>query len=146
MRLSPKYVFFGILALGLPFAVTVGWTLGTPVPAPTAVGAPAGEGALGRAPARPTATAATGVDYPSRTLRTSATAIPPSTAPVVLGPSSAPAATVTVPQPSLPPLTDPPVPTPTTVTSAPPSPSPTPSGSVSPDPGGLDPAKLVHRP
>lgn len=145
MRLSPKYVFFGILALGLPFAVTVGWTLGTPVPAPTAAGVPAGEGSLGRPPARPTATAA-GVDYPSRTLRTSAAAVAPSTAPVVLEPSSAPPATGTPPEPSMPPLTDPPVPTPTTVTSAPPSPSPTPSDSAEPEPGGLDPAKLVHRP
>ncbi|MEU8615323.1 hypothetical protein AB0C29_45810, partial [Actinoplanes sp. NPDC048791] len=47
------------MALGLPFAVTVGWTLGTPSPAPPPVSAPGGAGGIGAAPPPKPTTATT---------------------------------------------------------------------------------------
>jgi len=141
VRLSPKSIFFGIVALGLPFAVTVGWTLGEPVAAPPpAVAAPAGEGGMGAAPARASTPApVTPIRYGSRPPRdTSAAPSAASTAPAAEPPDSAPpSGPPTLSLDPLPPLTDPPVPTPTMVTSAPPPPSATASSSASPDPTGI---------
>lgn len=141
MRLSPKSIFFGLVALGLPFAVTVGWTLADrAVTAPPAVAAPAGAGGIGSAPA-PAASIepVTPVDYGNRPPR--GTAVRPSasaSAPAALMPSSsAPGGLPSLSLSPLPPLTDPPVPTPTTVTSEPPSPSATPPTSATPDPTGI---------
>lgn len=47
--MSPKSLFLGIVAFGLPIAVTIGWTLGGE-PAPPAAPAPGGEGVIGTAP------------------------------------------------------------------------------------------------
>ncbi len=49
MRLSPKSLFLGIVAFGLPIAVTAGWTLGGE-PAPPVAPAPGGESGIGTAP------------------------------------------------------------------------------------------------
>ena len=49
VRLSPKSLFLGIVAFGLPIAVTTGWTLGGET-APPAAPAPGGEGSIGTAP------------------------------------------------------------------------------------------------
>lgn len=146
-RLSPKFIFVGLVALGLPFAVAVGWTLGTPVNAtPPAVSAPGGSGSLGTAPAREARTAP--VDDPvgfesttapstpaSSSASPSATASAPAAAPSSSAAPTAGSPVVTIS--GLPPLTDPPVPTPTHVTDAPPSPSPTPSAAASGEPGSL---------
>jgi hypothetical protein len=146
VRLSPKSIFFGIVALGLPFTVTVGWTLGTPAAVPAAVSAPGGSGTIGAAPQRGVTSPVTAADYAAEPPRDTASTAA-STAPVAVPSSTAaPADTVTVTLSPLPTLTDPPVPTPTLVTSAPPIPSATPSTSTSAEPGGIDPARLVHRP
>jgi hypothetical protein len=140
VRLTPKSIFFGLVALGLPFAVTVGWTLADrAVTAPPAVAAPAGAGGIGSAPA-PAASIepVTPVDYGGRPPR--GTAVRPSvpaSAPAALPSSSAPGGLPSLTLSPLPPLTDPPVPTPTTVTSEPPSPSATPPASATPDPTGI---------
>ncbi len=49
VRLSPKSLFLGIVAFGLPIAVTAGWTLGGE-PVPPVAPAPGGEGGIGTAP------------------------------------------------------------------------------------------------
>jgi hypothetical protein len=129
VRLTPKTIFFGILALGLPFAVTVGWTLATPATSPAPrIAAPGGSGSLGTAAPAPRGDGAKAgpvapVDYV-------ATPQPSSSAAAV--------AVAVVPRAALPPLTDPPVPTPTGI-SEPPSPSPTESAAPSTDPssGGI---------
>jgi hypothetical protein len=141
VRLTPKTIFFGILAVGLPFAVTVGWTLGTPVTsAAPRIDAPGGAGSLGTAPAPRGAAATAGpvapVDYVAEPKQSPAAA---SIAPRAITPATT--ATTGLPTLSLsplPPLTDPPVPTPTDI-SEPPSPSPTPSTEPSADPssGGI---------
>jgi hypothetical protein len=140
VRLTPKSIFFGLVALGLPFAVTVGWTLADrTVTAPPAVAAPAGAGGIGSAPA-PDASIepVTPVHYDNRPPR--ATAVRPSVSasvPPALPSSSAPGGLPSRTLSPLAPLTDPPVPTPTTVTSEPPSPSATPPASATPDPAGI---------
>ena len=50
MRLSPKSIFFGLVSLGLPIAVTVGWILGEPATSQTSAAAtPGGAGGIGGA-------------------------------------------------------------------------------------------------
>ncbi|WP_433298568.1 hypothetical protein ACQP2F_43800 [Actinoplanes sp. CA-030573] len=152
MRLSPKSIFFGLVAFGLPISVAIGWTLATPPRRPASVGAPAGvgglgtgggSGAIGTAPRRDGGGGAGGsqplteVQYSPRPAITS-TAVPPA----ATAPSAAPTATtvppvVTVTESSLPPLDEPPVPTPTEITTVPSSsadPSPTSTQTVAPTP------------
>lgn len=123
MRLSPKSIFFGLVAFGLPVAVTIGWTVASPTRPPAQVGAPGGAGALGAAPARD------GAGRPNTTVRyaTSPTHTPPPPTPLrpesvaVIPPrTTAPAPTAPTAPPSATPsestdleLTMPPVPTPT---------------------------------
>jgi hypothetical protein len=146
VRLSPKSIFFGIVALGLPFAVAVGWTLGTPAATNATISAPGGSGTIGAAPARADTSPLAGVDYSSKPPRTGGGSAAAAMSPAVVSPSSAaPTASVTISLAPLPVLTDPPVPTPTTVTSEPPSPSATPSGSATPAPKGFDAARLVRK-
>jgi hypothetical protein len=151
VRLSPQYIFLGIVTLGLPFAVTVGWTLGAPPPAPQPVSAPAGAGGLGgpdgwgAAPQRGTSAPGTGYDQPARDARTAPPRSNPSTAPVAATPSAAAPDDRTTPPLQLP-LTDPPVPTPTTVTSEPPAPSAAPSETTPPDSGDSVAERLMRRP
>jgi hypothetical protein len=152
VRLSPKSIFFGIVALGLPIAVTIGWTLGTPTKAPAStagLGRVGGEGGIGAAPVKPTesrpvtpagygATAAT--PTPSAVLSspvpTTAVAPPPSATP---GPPSLPTES---PLPSLGGL--PPVPTPTEITD--PSTSASAPAGSEPEATGIDPAQLAGTP
>jgi hypothetical protein len=147
--LSPKSIFFGLVTLGLPFAVTVGWTLATPTPAAPVVSAPGGAGGIGHAPER-VAEPASGSDV--------ALPSPPATTPVavesslavadrdaVVAPSAAAVSTVVSesPSPAFTPL-QPPVPTPTMVI-APPSPSATvPSASADPEASGLGEPNLAQ--
>jgi len=146
VRLTPKTIFFGILALGLPFAVTVGWTLATPATSPAPrIAAPGGSGSLGTAAPAPRGDGAKAgpvapVDYvatpqPSSSAAAVAVAVVPRAAlPAVTATTGLPTLTIS----PLPPLTDPPVPTPTGI-SEPPSPSPTESAAPSTDPssGGI---------
>ncbi|MFI1991413.1 hypothetical protein [Actinoplanes sp. NPDC020271] len=121
------------MAIGLPFAVVVGWALGTPVPSTTAAvetGGAGGSDGLGVAPGRTSpSTGDTGRpagDAPAPIVVVSSTVI---TKTVTVAASVAPA---TVPSTSPPPiLSMPPVPTPTQI-SGPPEPTTTPSGSVPP--------------
>jgi hypothetical protein len=148
VRLSPKSIFFGLVAFGLPIAVVAGWTLAGPTKRPSAASLPSGAGGIGAAPER------TGPDQPvndvpyrgrpdrkpspvasGAPLPSLATA---STAPTVT-PSAGPAPTGTTEGTPLPELTDPPVPTPTEVTTepsppAPPTASPSTSGETSAQP------------
>jgi hypothetical protein len=134
--LTPKYVFFGIVVLGLPLAVTVGWVLGTPSVAPIVASAPGGAGGMGAAPPRaesPQPGAADG--YSSRSRPGSGpSAAPVSVPPVSAAPpaATAPATSPTVTRSSPPELTLPPVPTPTDITVSPSSPSATPSDGPPP--------------
>ncbi|WP_436525934.1 hypothetical protein [Actinoplanes sp. HUAS TT8] len=133
MRLSPKSVFIGVLAIGFPFAVVVGWALGTPVARTAAApetGGAGGSDGLGVAPARThTTTGYTGhspAGDPAPVVVISSTVITKT----VTVPVTAPPATV--PTSSPPPILGmPPVPTPTQIT-GPPDPTPTPSDSVAP--------------
>ncbi|MEV4635998.1 hypothetical protein AB0J80_01470 [Actinoplanes sp. NPDC049548] len=147
MRLSPKSVFFGIVALGLPFAVAVGWTLGTPNAAPPSVSAPVGEGAFGAAPA--TATSPASGSLTSWTPRApepvsvveSVAPSSPSVAPTSGVPSASASGSAT------PTLTMPPVPTPTSVFDPPSSPAATQtSADADPEPSGLAGGGLFRRP
>ena len=155
MRLSPKSIFVGLIALGLPFAVTFGWTLGNPFTSdkPPSAATPGGSGAIGTAPVKDT-TSPRPVWLPGRyeagTPARAATAAPsaPPVAPEIASPSSpataspgGPLVTVT----TLPPLTDPPVPTPTMVTSEPPPPTATPSSDPPSSSGGGIGAGLLRR-
>lgn len=142
MRLYPKSIFLGIVAVGLPFAVTAGWMLGAPAARQVALPAPAGDGGLGSAPTgqvRATTTAPVGeITWYPREQRPvavieSAVTVPassPAGATAVVTTPASPTPTVTGPV-----LTLPPVPTPT---SASPSPSPTPSASQSTEPEPSD--------
>jgi hypothetical protein len=141
VRFSPRSIFFGVVVVGLPFAVSVGWTLGTPLPGPpVAVSAPGGAGGIGAAP--PTATtAATAsvVDWTPRrpepvAVESSLPGPSASTAPSDLAPS------IIVPSGSPDPSGSlwPPVPTPTSVITTPLSPSATvPPGSADPNASSL---------
>jgi hypothetical protein len=149
VRLSPKPVFLGLVALGLPFAVTVGWQLAGPQRPPAPISAPPGAGGIGAAPTHAAVSGpVTAVDWSS--------AAPKSVAATSAGPG-APPPSVAVPRPvppsartatrqTLPALTLPPVPTPIEITSPPPSPSATPPSSAAPEPSGLDAARLMRRP
>jgi hypothetical protein len=132
--LSPKSVFIGVVAIGLPFAVVVGWAMGTPVvrtDSALSAGGAGGSDGLGLAPGR---TRPGTAGYAGRP----ADAGP---SPVVVVSSTVITKTVTVtasaPPPtasasSPPPIVNmPPVPTPTQVT-GPPDPTPTPSESLAP--------------
>ncbi|MBB4737676.1 hypothetical protein BJY16_001135 [Actinoplanes octamycinicus] len=138
--LSPKSVFIGVLAIGLPFAVVVGWALGTPKARPVAAaetGGTGGSDALGVAPphtrqspdgyagrpGRPAGDAPPPVVVVSSTVITKTVTVPASAPPVTAATSSPP-----------PILSMPPVPTPTQIT-GPPEPTPTPSDSVPPSTG-----------
>ena len=143
MRLSPKSIFFGLVALGLPVAVTIGWQLATPATRSAAVEVPGGAGGLGDAPARHARPA------PAAASSSSVAPLPSvmpsiSVSPVVSTPAgplvsthvtSGPTGTATAPpteasQDPLPPLTMPPVPTPTDPT----DPSASASAGASPSP------------
>ncbi|MEV6629872.1 hypothetical protein AB0M54_03855 [Actinoplanes sp. NPDC051470] len=158
MRLSPRSIFVGVIALGLPFALTVGWVLGGHhlTSTPPATAGPGGSGLLGTAPARATDDSAPRwlpgryENRPAAPAPSSAASAPAALALPVTPPSSG-AETQAGPRggplttlPTLPPLTDPPVPTPTMVTSEPPPPSATPSSSPSATPSGLG-AGLLRR-
>ncbi|MET8151168.1 hypothetical protein ACIBSW_05290 [Actinoplanes sp. NPDC049668] len=129
------------MTLGLPFAVTVGWTLGSPAPAAPVLSAPGGAGGIGHAPERaarpasesnaalpsPPATTPVAVESSLAVADRAAVAVPSAAAPstVVAG---SPSPTFT--------LLNPPVPTPTMVI-PPPSPSATaPSASTDPEASG----------
>ncbi len=146
LSLAPKPLFLGIVALGLPFAVTVGWALAEPAapPPPPPVAAPAGAGGIRPAPPRARAAPRTAIDYTARTSRAWSGAQGSRTGRMsVRASASATARTPLLPLP-LPTLTDPPVPTPTAATSAPASPSATPSASPTPPPTGAGPG-LIRR-
>lgn len=146
MRLSPKYIFLGIVVLGLPFAVVVGWTLGAPAQSPTPVSAPQGAGTLGAAPELATGPApVTTDDRPARGRRPAGSSAAPSAVPSAAPPISVAPVPGGTSFPPLPILTDPPVPTPAHVTSAPASPSATPSAEPSGDPGGSVVERVVRR-
>ena len=147
MQLSPKSVFIGLVAFGLPIAVAVGWNLAGPA-RQSVTGTPhGGTGGIGAAapaqgagngepvpvrysaqPHRAPATApSTIVSVPASVTVPSSAARPPSATPPAPVPSdSAP------PLPPLPPLNQPPVPTPNEITS-----EPDPSSSSSADPSGV---------
>ncbi|MFC7528150.1 hypothetical protein [Actinoplanes sp. GCM10030250] len=138
MRLSPKSVFFGLVIVGLPFAVVAGWALGSPSTFPTSLGVAGdtdGTGGLGAAPLRTTSTPGSPVShndgYTARPPR--ATVAPTTTLPATVTPAGTVTTTVTViatvtatgttsPPPV---LTMPPVPTPTQIIDTPPVPTPT---------------------
>lgn len=145
MRLSPKHVFAGIIAFGLPIALTTGWALG--VPAPHRPMSPTGAGGIGTAPS---AVSSVPVDGPPLSPRSAA----PRPAPartgdavvvVVTSSASLPAESVPVGRPPgtvRPPrptgsFAPPPVPTPTdptpTPTAEPTDPAPTTDPSPSPN-------------
>jgi hypothetical protein len=143
VRLSPKSIFFGLVALGLPVAVTIGWQLATPATRSAAVGAPGGAGGLGDAPVHhPKPALVPASSSPVAPLPSVGASVSPSVAvstpvgPVVTGGlTSAPTGTPSAPpteasQDPLPPLTMPPVPTPT----EPDDPSSSASASASPTP------------
>jgi len=149
VRLSPKSIFIGLVALGLPVAVTVGWQLATPATRSSALAEPGGAGGLGKAPARPSGSTApppaprtvparlTSTVLPARP----ASASPPPGPPVATDPPRTPSVSPT--EASVDPLatlTAPPVPTPTefvTMPSPPPAPSATAESSdFAPDPTG----------
>lgn len=140
MRLSPRSIFFSVVALGLPFAVTAGWAVGTPAPAPAPATDPAGAGGIGAAPPKATSTTPTSsvVDWRPRTPKPVATvqsALPSLSGESVAvpAPSGAPPSIIVPSGSADPPLTVPPAPTPTFVSATPPSPSATgPSRSAGP--------------
>lgn len=143
VRLSPKSVFVGLVAVGLPVAVLIGWNLATPEKRPAAVGVPGGEGALGTAPTSPKQepVAVRYTAQPHRPPVPAASASAPGA--ITVAPSSSPIPTTVPPTPTpsptpsttpsddLPPLTLPPIPTPTEITT-PPSWDPLPSPSSEP--------------
>jgi hypothetical protein len=144
VRLSPKSVFFGLLTLGLPFAMTVGWNLATPTPAPSAADRPAGTGALGSAPVRTTAavpdTVIRWVTPPVATPTAPAAAPVLPAAPPPRTAGAAPTAATSAAPVSPPALTNPPVPTPTMITFLPPPPQPSPTPTTAaPEPSATDP-------
>jgi hypothetical protein len=149
VRFSPKSVFLSLVALGLPFAVTVGWQFAGPRPAPAPISAPPGAGGIGAAPTHAAVPGpVTAVDWSSAPPKSvTATSIVPDTPPpsVAVSIAAQPSAR-TATRPALPGLTLPPVPTPIEMTSPPASPSATPPSSAAPEPSGLDAAGLVRRP
>jgi hypothetical protein len=126
VRVSPKSIFFGLVVLGLPIAVTIGWTMATPAPRPASVELPVGTGGIGAAAGND----GVGGAPERRARRTTTTTVPvtPNPArseqaplPSVPAPSVAASATTDPPESSgspstLPTLDEPPVPTPTEIT------------------------------
>jgi hypothetical protein len=157
VRLSPKSIFFGLVALGLPVAVTIGWQLATPATRSAAVDAPGGAGGLGDAPVRHApkpaiapASSSSVAPLPSVVASVSpAVAVSTPVGPVVTtGLTSAPigppsAAPTEASQSPLPPLTMPPVPTPTEPDD--PSPSASPSASPTPTDDHVEAERRFHR-
>ena len=137
MRLSPNSIFICLVSLGLPIAVTVGWILGEPATTtPSAAANPGGAGGIGAAPDRDRGERpVNSVDYAAPS---AGIPVPSASGIATVAPLPSTSAVPSPALPTLPPLTDPPVPTPTMVTSEPPSPSPTPSTSPSADPSGID--------
>ncbi|GAA2504296.1 hypothetical protein [Winogradskya humida] len=138
MRLTPKSVFLGIVLLGFPFAIALGWSLGHQEAPPAIVSAePGGAGGIGAAPVRvthPTAEATTSprsVSEPVSVIEPVATSVAPSALPSAPAPATS---ETTSPAPT---LTEPPVPTPTSVAPSEPSGSPSPSESSEPAPSWL---------
>jgi hypothetical protein len=137
VRLSPKSVFVGLIILGLPFALAVGWRLADHTTASAASPPPTGSGAFGAAPTRartPASPSIDKVDYWPEVTRPDSTGSSPTPAPRPTTTAPQPTAAVTTPA-GQPTLGMPPVPTPTDVAasdSASPSPSPTPSDSTDP--------------
>jgi hypothetical protein len=139
VRLTPKSIFIGLIVLGLPFAVALGWTLGSPdarFEQPPAAGVPGGAGTIGAAPGRGQSGAPIDqVRYAERRPAAQTSTMPSapsSPPPATTSPSADPLTTLT----TLPPLLVPPVPTPTTATSEPASPSAGPSDTESSEPKG----------
>ncbi|WP_067508916.1 hypothetical protein [Actinoplanes sp. TFC3] len=139
MRLTPKSVFLGIVALGLPFAVSLGWTLGTQdQPAAVVTMAPGGADGIGSAPV-PAATSATGTAPVISRSSTKEVAViervPPSPRTRRKPSSAAPSTPPTVsPAPS---TAVPPVATPTQADDTPAGAAPSPSASSTSAPTGL---------
>lgn len=136
MRLSPKSIFFGLVAFGLP--VAVGWTLAGPPKRPSVTSLPTGTGGIGAAPGRTDPDeAVTDVRYQPRQNRNASPSAVASGAPLpslpaastapAVTPSAEPAPTGSAVVDPLPELTAPPVPTPTEVTSEPSPPAPPPA-------------------
>lgn len=126
MRLTPKLLFFALVAAGLPFAVTLGWALGGTTPAtPPTVATPGGVGGIGRAPEgdKP-------VEYPEPTYTprpassTAPVVVPPRVADPGYSPSPAAPSVTVVPSES--------------------TPSPTPSDRPSAEPSGIVPGDLLR--
>ena len=135
MRLTPKSLFFALVAVGLPVAVTIGWELGeTNLNTPPAAATPDGFGGIGAAPKPDKPVKRVG--YPERTTgpRTAS-----STTPVEVR-------RLRTPEPSAPPSsaaptrTDPPASAPTMVPSES-IPSPSSSAYPSTEPSGIDVAR-----
>jgi hypothetical protein len=144
VRLSPKYIFLGIVVLGLPFAIMVGWALGASLSESARIAVPAGAGGMGPAPQRDAPSApVTPLDQPAPN---SPPRIASSTAPVAVTSSAVPPEARATSLPPRPALTDPPAPTPALPSSAPVLPSATPSTSDVPDVEGSVAERLVRRP
>lgn len=140
MRLKPRSIFLGIVAFGLPMALTTGWTLGArqPFPAPVSERRAPAIGGIGSAPSGAVPAplrSAPGWSPPApRTVAEIITSTPPAVA-VTSSRSAAPIQPTPTRTSAKPPFSPPPVPTPT-----PPSPDPAESsGDVSP-PASASPA------
>jgi hypothetical protein len=143
VRLSPKSVFLGIIAFGLPIALTTGWALGVPS-APQRPVVPAGAGVIGPAPSVVTSVPVSTVPVPrsssgARTMRvrTGATVVvAPTSAPTPSTTGATESATVRPPRPT---RTHEPSPVPTRTDAAgtsPPTPTaPPPTADPSASPG-----------
>ncbi|MFI7596914.1 hypothetical protein [Actinoplanes sp. NPDC049681] len=139
-------MFFGLVSLGLPFAVAVGWTLGTPDTAPPAVSAPGGAGAFGAAPVKATTPASDSITQwpPHAPEPVSVVESVAPSSPSVAPSSGVPSATAS--GSGAPTLTMPPVPTPTSIVDPPSSPAPAAtSGDADPEPSGLAGGGLFRR-
>ncbi|MBB4759621.1 hypothetical protein ACFQFC_26150 [Amorphoplanes digitatis] len=137
------------MTLGLPFAVTVGWTLGTPAPSEPVLSAPGGAGGIGHAPervAKPASESNVAWSPPATTPVAVASSLAVADRAAIVAPSAAAAPSTVVsgaPSPAFT-LLQPPVPTPTMVI-APPSPSATaPSASADPEVSGLGEPQLAQ--
>ncbi|AGL21249.1 hypothetical protein [Actinoplanes sp. N902-109] len=137
MRLTPFTVFLGLVVLGLPFAVSTGWMLGSPGSTPVAVTAAPGAGPAASIPA---ATSGSG-PAPSSPARSSTRPVavvervrPWSSHRVPRSKATPSASVSSVPEPT---LAIPPVPTPTEVVTDGPSASPVASDSGKPKPSQL---------
>jgi hypothetical protein len=130
-------LFFALIAVGLPFAVTIGWALGeTNLIKPPAAATPDGFGGIGTAPKPDKPVKRVG--YPERTAgpRPASTTTPVTVRPWTADPSDPPSSAVpvepTVPAPSVPPSK--------------PAPSPSWSAHPSAEPSRLDAPGVIHRP